>query len=145
MIMLIFIKQHLSNIWSSTHEKLSSTEAKFKKSVAYWKKRITQNDIKRNYIRKCIFRHGKYVCINIQRERETEREREKESMIFIVFLMLKTHQLTILGVIQFSERVFCLSLCTSTPTKGKSLFSIILTFLTIVWLLLHCLHPGILL
>ena len=78
MIMLIFIKQHLSNIWSSTHEKLSSTEAKFKKSVAYWKKRITQNDIKRNYIRKCIFRHGKYVCINIQRERERERARARE-------------------------------------------------------------------
>ena len=78
MIMLTFIKQHLSNIWSSTHEKLSSTEAEFKKSFAYWKKRITQNDIKRNYIRKCIFRHGKYVCINIQRERPREREGEHD-------------------------------------------------------------------
>ena len=76
--MLTFIKQHLSNIWSSTHEKLSSTEAEFKKSVAYWKKRITQNNIKRNYIIKCIFRHDKYVCINIQRERERPRERERE-------------------------------------------------------------------
>ena len=100
--MLTFIKQHLSNIWSSTHEKLSSTEAEFKKSVAYWKKRITQNDIKRNYIRKCIFRHDKYVCINIQRERPREREGEHD---FYRLSHVETHQLTILGVIQFSERV----------------------------------------
>ena len=31
-------KQHLSNIWSSTYEKLSNTEAELKKSVAYKKK-----------------------------------------------------------------------------------------------------------
>ena len=102
LIMLTFIKQHLSNIWSSTHEKVSSTEAEFKKSVAYWKKRITQNDIKRNYIRKCIFRHDKYVCINIQRERPREREGEHD---FYRLSHVETHQLTILGVIQFSERV----------------------------------------
>ena len=39
MMMLICIKQHLSNIWSSIHEKLSNTEAELKKSVAYKKKR----------------------------------------------------------------------------------------------------------
>ena len=40
MMMLICIKQHLSNIWSSFHEKLSNTEAELKKSVAYKKKRV---------------------------------------------------------------------------------------------------------
>ena len=35
--MLICIKQHLSNIWSSIHEKLRTTEAELKKSVAYEK------------------------------------------------------------------------------------------------------------
>ena len=35
MMMLICIKQHLNNIWSSIHEKVSNTEAEFKKSVAY--------------------------------------------------------------------------------------------------------------
>ena len=39
MMVLICIKQHLSNIWSSIHEKLSNTEAELKKSVAYIKKR----------------------------------------------------------------------------------------------------------
>ena len=34
------IKQHLSNTWSSNHEKLSNTEAELKKSVAYKKKRV---------------------------------------------------------------------------------------------------------
>ena len=33
--MLICIKQHLSNIWRSVHEKLSYTEAELKKNVAY--------------------------------------------------------------------------------------------------------------
>ena len=33
--MHIFIKQHLSNTWRSIHEKLSNTDAKLKKSVAY--------------------------------------------------------------------------------------------------------------
>ena len=33
----VCIKQHLSNIWSSVHEKLSNTEAELKKSVAYKK------------------------------------------------------------------------------------------------------------
>ena len=37
MIILIFIKQELSNISSSVHEKLSYTEAELKKSVAYKK------------------------------------------------------------------------------------------------------------
>ena len=37
MMMVICIKQHLRNIWSSTHEKLSKTEAELKKSVAYKK------------------------------------------------------------------------------------------------------------
>ena len=41
MMILTCIKQHLSNICSSTHEKLSSTEAKLKKSVACIKKRIS--------------------------------------------------------------------------------------------------------
>ena len=35
MMMLICIKQHLSNICGSIHEKLSNTEADWKKSVAY--------------------------------------------------------------------------------------------------------------
>ena len=37
MMMLICIKQHLSNIWSSIHKKLSNTETELKKSVAYKK------------------------------------------------------------------------------------------------------------
>ena len=37
-MMVICIKQHLSNIWGSIHEKVkSNTEAEFKKSVAYKK------------------------------------------------------------------------------------------------------------
>ena len=36
-VMVIYNKQHLSNIWSSVHEKLSNTEAELKKSVAYKK------------------------------------------------------------------------------------------------------------
>ena len=34
MIMLLCIKQHLSNIYWSNHEKFSNTEAELKKSVA---------------------------------------------------------------------------------------------------------------
>ena len=37
MMMLKCIEQHLSNIWSSTHEKLSNTDTELKKSVAYKK------------------------------------------------------------------------------------------------------------
>ena len=38
MMMFIYIKQHLSNIWSSIHEKVKGkTETKLKKSVAYKK------------------------------------------------------------------------------------------------------------
>ena len=36
-MMVIDIKQHLSNIWSSIQEKLSNTEAELKKIVAYKK------------------------------------------------------------------------------------------------------------
>ena len=36
-MMIICIKQHLSNIWNSIHAKLSNTEADLKKSVAYKK------------------------------------------------------------------------------------------------------------
>ena len=39
-MMIIGIKQHLSNTWSSIHKKLSSTEAKLEKSVAYIKKYV---------------------------------------------------------------------------------------------------------
>ena len=42
MIMIICIKQHLSNIWSSIHENLSNTEAELKKSVAYKKKCVQE-------------------------------------------------------------------------------------------------------
>ena len=38
MMMLICIKQHISNIWSSIHEKLNNTEAGLKKGIAYKKK-----------------------------------------------------------------------------------------------------------
>ena len=34
------IKLHLSNIWSSVHEKLCNTKAELKKSVAYKKKLV---------------------------------------------------------------------------------------------------------
>ena len=34
-MMLMYIKQHLTSIWSSIHEKVAYTEAKLKKSVAY--------------------------------------------------------------------------------------------------------------
>ena len=37
MMTVISIKQHLNNIWSSVHEKLSNVKAAFKKSVAYKK------------------------------------------------------------------------------------------------------------
>ena len=33
MMMVICIKQHLRNIWSSIHEKLSKTEAELKKAL----------------------------------------------------------------------------------------------------------------
>ena len=38
-IMVICIKQHLSKIWSSVHEKVSNTEAELKKNVAYRNRR----------------------------------------------------------------------------------------------------------
>ena len=42
MMMFIYIKQHLSNIWSSIHEKVKGkTETKLKKSVAYKNKRVS--------------------------------------------------------------------------------------------------------
>ena len=37
MMILICFKEHLNNIWSSIHEKLSNTEAKLKKGVGYEK------------------------------------------------------------------------------------------------------------
>ena len=37
-MMVISIKQHLSNIWISIHEIFNNTEAQLKKSVAYKKK-----------------------------------------------------------------------------------------------------------
>ena len=37
MMVLACIKQHLSNIWSSIHKKLSNTEAELKERVAYKK------------------------------------------------------------------------------------------------------------
>ena len=37
-MMVIGIKQLLSNTWSSIHEKVKQTETEFKKSVAYIKK-----------------------------------------------------------------------------------------------------------
>ena len=40
-MMVISIKQHLSNIWISIHEIFNNTEAQLKKSVAYKKKRVT--------------------------------------------------------------------------------------------------------
>ena len=36
-MILICIRQHLSNIWRLIHEKLSNTETELKKSVAYKK------------------------------------------------------------------------------------------------------------
>ena len=39
MMMLTCIKQHLSNTWSSIHEKITNTEIELKKSVAYKKAR----------------------------------------------------------------------------------------------------------
>ena len=41
-MVVICIKQHLSNIWSWIHEKLSNTKAGLKKSVACKKKRVSQ-------------------------------------------------------------------------------------------------------
>ena len=37
MMVFTYIKQHLSNIWNSIHEKLSNTKAELKKCVAYKK------------------------------------------------------------------------------------------------------------
>ena len=39
-MMLIYIKQNLSNIWSLIHEKVKHTEAELKKSVAYMKRSV---------------------------------------------------------------------------------------------------------
>ena len=36
----IYIKQHLSNIWSTIHEKLSNTQAELKNSVGHKIKRV---------------------------------------------------------------------------------------------------------
>ena len=47
MTILICIKQHLSNTWTSIHERLNNTDAKLKKSVAYkknacnWRNKVT--------------------------------------------------------------------------------------------------------
>ena len=43
MMMLLYIKQHLSNILSPIHEKLSNTEAELKNTVAYEKIACTQS------------------------------------------------------------------------------------------------------
>ena len=40
-MMITCIKQHLSNIWSTIHEKLSITEAELKRSIFYEKARIS--------------------------------------------------------------------------------------------------------
>ena len=40
-MMITFIKQHLSNIWSTIHDKLSITEAELKRSIFYEKARIS--------------------------------------------------------------------------------------------------------
>ena len=41
MIMLKYIKQHLSNIWSSIHEKVKQQWGWAEKSVTYKKKRVS--------------------------------------------------------------------------------------------------------
>ena len=58
MMMLICIKQHLSNIWSSI---LSNTEAELKKSVAYKKERVFE------YFSNifCIFMFWHKKCFNL--------------------------------------------------------------------------------
>ena len=43
-MMVMCNKQHLSNIWSWIHEKVSNTEAELKKNVAYKKKRGAYNN-----------------------------------------------------------------------------------------------------
>ena len=43
-MMALYIKQHLSNFWSSIHEKLRNTEAELKKGAAYEKKRVVNYD-----------------------------------------------------------------------------------------------------
>ena len=47
--MVIYIKQHLSNIWSSVHEKLSNTATELKNSVAHKRKRV-MNDLITNSV-----------------------------------------------------------------------------------------------
>ena len=44
MMMLVYIKQHLSNIWSSIHEKVKPHWVWGKKSVAYKKKMYSKNN-----------------------------------------------------------------------------------------------------
>ena len=44
-MMVICIKQHISNILSSINEKLSNTDPGLKKSVAYIKKRVSSKSI----------------------------------------------------------------------------------------------------
>ena len=56
--------------------------------------------------------------------------------MYIYIYILKTHQLTNLGVIHFTERVFFLTLCTCKPTNSKSCHSITLSVS-----LLHCFLP----
>ena len=43
MVMLILIKQHPRNIWSSIHEKVKQHWGWVEKNVAYIKKRICEN------------------------------------------------------------------------------------------------------
>ena len=53
MMMVICIKQHLRNIWSSIHEKLSKTEAELKKALLI-KKCVDQPKTCRIFMLRCI-------------------------------------------------------------------------------------------
>ena len=55
--MLICIKQHLSNIWSSIHKKVSNTEVELKKGVAY-KNACNRNENEDKNEKQITYIHG---------------------------------------------------------------------------------------
>ena len=63
MIMLICIKQHLSNICSSIHLKLNNTEAELKKSVAYKKNNLGQEGPQKILKFSCLIASAKFCSV----------------------------------------------------------------------------------
>ena len=68
-MMLIYIKQHQSKIWSSIHEKSRNTKAEWKKSVAYKKacKLLEQSsDFRKIFTLENFFKYCNYCFTSLQ-------------------------------------------------------------------------------